>query len=78
MLETVLDNRTGQVIISALLGMGIAIMFSRACSGRNCMVIRGPNPASIEGKIYQFNNECYSFKPHMTSCSADTKPVKSV
>ena len=71
MLETVLETRTGQVIISALLGMGIAIMFSKTCSGRNCIIVRGPNPASIEGKVYQFNNECYSFKHHMTSCNKE-------
>lgn len=75
MLETVLENRAGQVILSALLGMGIAIMFSKACSGRNCIVVRGPNPAAIEGKIYQFNDECYSFKHHMTTCNKE--PVKS-
>ena len=75
MLETVLETRTGQVIISALLGLGIAIMFSRACSGRNCIVVRGPNPNNIEGKIYQFNDDCYSFKSHMTSCNK--KPIKS-
>ena len=55
MLEHVLTSRTGQIIISVILGLGLAIMFSGACAGRNCVVVRGPNPKQIEGKIYNFN-----------------------
>ena len=73
MLEAVLDTRAGSVIISAILGMGLAVMFSRACSGRNCMIVRGPNPTNIEGKIYQFGGDCYKFQHQMTKCEIDQK-----
>ena len=76
MLEHVLTSRTGQIIISVILGMGLAIMFSGACAGRNCVVVRGPNPTQIEGKIYNYNNECYNFKPYMSACSIK-KPIKT-
>ena len=57
--------------------LGLAIMFSKACIGRNCIVVRGPNPAVIDNKIYQFNNECYLFKPNMIACEKDSKKVKT-
>jgi hypothetical protein len=76
MLEHVLTSRTGQIIISVILGLGLAIMFSGACAGRNCVVVRGPNPNQIEGKIYNYNNECYNFKPYMSACSVK-KPIKT-
>jgi len=77
MLEQLLENRTGQVILSFILGMGLAIIFSRACIGRNCIIIRGPNPAVIDNKIYHFNNECYRFTPNMISCDKDKKKLKT-
>lgn len=76
MFEKVLDNRSGQVIMSIILGLGLAVMFSRACSGRNCIIVRGPNPNTVDGKIYQFGGDCYNFKPNMTACSVDKKPIK--
>jgi hypothetical protein len=77
MLEQLLENRTGQIILSVILGMGLAIIFSRACIGRNCIVIRGPNPDVINNKIYQFNNECYKFKPNIISCEKNNKKLKT-
>jgi len=77
MLEQLLENRTGQVILSVILGMGLSIIFSRACIGRNCIIIRGPNPAVIDNKIYHFNNECYTFRPNIISCDKDKKKLKT-
>ncbi len=77
MLDTILEKRPGQIIVSVILGLGLAIIFSRACIGRNCIVIRGPNPAVIDNKIYQFNNECYLFKPNMITCEKGTTKLKT-
>ena len=77
MLDTILDNRSGQIILSVILGMGLAIIFSRACVGRNCIIVRGPNPAVIDNKVYQFNNECYKFKPNVISCDRNQKKLKT-
>ena len=77
MLDTVLNNRPGQIILSVILGMGLAIIFSRACIGRNCIVVRGPNPAVMDNKIYKFNDDCYLFKPNMISCDKDSNKIKT-
>jgi len=76
MLDTVLENRTGQIIISVILGLGFAIIFSRACIGRNCIVRRGPNPSVIDSKIYQFDKSCYTFEPSVVSCEQKNKNIK--
>ena len=76
MLDAVLETRTGQIIISVILGMGFAIIFSRACIGRNCIITRGPNPALIENKIYEFGNNCYKFEPTVVSCREKDKMMK--
>ena len=68
MFTKILDNPTGQTICSIILGLGLAIIFSRACNGRNCIVVRGPNPNTVNGKIYQFDNDCYKFNSFMSTC----------
>jgi hypothetical protein len=55
MIENILDNRTGQIIISIILGLGLSVIFSSACIGRNCYIIKGPNPNIIKDKVYQFD-----------------------
>ena len=77
MLQQLLENRTGQVILSVILGMGLAIMFSRACIGRNCIIVRGPNPAVMDSKIYHFNDQCYTFTPNMISCDKNKNKLKT-
>jgi len=76
MIQQLLEQRPGQIILSVILGMGLAIIFSRACIGRNCIIVRGPNPAVIDNKIYQFNNECYKFTPNSVSCEKNSKKLK--
>lgn len=76
MIDAVLENRTGQIIISVILGLGFAIIFSRACIGRNCIVRRGPNPAVIDNKIYHFDDNCYTFKPSVVSCNKNEHQIK--
>jgi hypothetical protein len=76
MLDTVLETRTGQIVISVILGLGFAIIFSKACIGRNCIVRRGPNPAVIDQKIYQFDKSCYTFEPSVVSCEKNNHKIK--
>jgi hypothetical protein len=68
MLERVLDNEAGQIILSIILGLGLAIIFGAACISRNCYVIKGPNPNLIKDKVYQFDTQCYQFNPYASPC----------
>ncbi len=76
MIENILDNRTGQIIISIILGLGLSVMFSSACIGRNCYIIKGPNPNVIKDKVYQFDKQCYQFNPQVSGCKKNNS-VKS-
>ena len=76
MIENILDNRTGQIIISIILGLGLSVIFSSACIGRNCYIIKGPNPNIIKDKVYQFDKQCFQFNPHVSGCKKNNS-VKS-
>jgi len=63
-------------IISIVLGVGLSCMFRRVCKERNCLVYRAPSLDKIEGKIYKFNDKCYSFSTNAQSCDSNKKIVE--
>lgn len=62
------DTKEGCIIISIIWGLGLSALFRKACTGRNCILIKGPNPAEIKEKIYKFNNKCYNYQPYSVTC----------
>ena len=63
-----MNSETGRIVVSVIWGLGLAALFRRVCVGRNCIVIKGPNPKKIQNKIYKYNNSCYKYTPYATKC----------
>ena len=59
---------TGSIIVSIILGLGLAAVFRRACSGNRCIVIRGPNPNDVAQNYYKVNEQCFKYTPVFTEC----------
>ena len=68
MFSDILNDEKGKIIISIIWGLGLATLFRRACKGRNCIIIKGPKPNELEGKIFKFDNKCFSYQAESTSC----------
>ncbi len=62
------DSNQGRIIISIIWGLGLATLFRRVCKGRDCIVIKAPDPKELENKVYKFDKKCYRFNPEVTSC----------
>jgi hypothetical protein len=58
----------GCMIISGVFGLGLAFIFSNVCKGKNCVVITSPDLNDIKGKIFQIQDECYTYTPKIVSC----------
>jgi len=72
-MKEVLNNQTGRIIISLILGFGIAALFRKSCEGGKCIVIHAP-PKDIEKNIYKHNDKCVKFTPETTKCTK--KPIE--
>jgi hypothetical protein len=66
----------GQIIISMLLGFGLATLFRKACDRRNCLVFRAPPLSKIKGQVFKYNGECYKFNPKSEKCTDSKKSVE--
>ena len=57
-----LNNEYGRIIISIILGLGLATLFRRACSDGKCIEFNGPIISQIDGKIYKYDSGYYRHK----------------
>ena len=63
-----MNNKIGQIIISIILGLGLAALFKKVCSGNSCIVIQGPKRSEVEKYYYKFNDECFKYTPYAAPC----------
>ena len=66
----------GQIIISMLLGFGLATLFRKACNKRNCLIFRAAPLSKIKGQIFKYDDKCYKFNPKSESCTNVKKSVE--
>lgn len=67
-MSTIMGDNVGQIVVSSILGLGLASLFRKACTMRDCIIIKGPKIDSIRDKTFKFDNKCYNYKPEATSC----------
>ena len=67
-----------EIIISILLGFGLATLFRKNCQNRQCLVFKGPGSDEIKETVYKFGNKCYSFHPQYSKCHSHKKIVEFV
>ncbi len=51
-------------IISVILGLGLATLFNRACTGDGCVIYqlpKGKTPEMIENNTFSINDKCYKY-----------------
>lgn len=67
MINKLINNKTGQIIFSIILGLGFSSLFRRSCKN-NCIIIKGPSTKEISGNIYNFEKKCYKYSPYFVRC----------
>lgn len=71
--KRLLNTDLGRIVISILLGLGLATLFKKVCNDKNCMVFNGPVIRDLEGKIYKHDNKCYSYSSSSVSCDSNKR-----
>ena len=58
----------GRILTAIILAFGLASMLRMSFKNANMVIINGPPVEQTEGKIFSFDNKCYSYKTVATSC----------
>jgi len=68
-------TESGKILMSVILGFGLATLFRSVCNGKNCLIMKAPPLDDIENKIYKHGEKCYKFTSVTTKCDAKKKEV---
>lgn len=68
-LSNIMNDPIGRIIVSVLLGLGLASIFRKVCSGNNCVVVKGPGLDEIRKYFYKIDDDCYRYTPIASQCA---------
>lgn len=77
-LSKFLHSKTGRIIMSILLGFGLASIFRSVCTTNNkeCVAFHAPPLDEIKNKIYKTNGKCVKYTPVATKCNTNAKIIE--
>jgi hypothetical protein len=75
-LDKFVHCQTGKIIMSIILGIGLATFFRSVCKGRNCKIISAPPIEELEDQIYKFDEKCYKLEKNVINCKNNKNTVK--
>lgn len=67
--ERLLHTPYGVIILSAILGLGMATLFRKACDDKNCLTFNGPVISEVQDKIFKHGDKCYTYTTETASCN---------
>ena len=73
--KRLLNTELGRIIISVLLGLGIATFFRQVCTGDKCLTFNGPVISDFDEKIFKYDEKCYKYTTKTAKCDPMLKVV---
>jgi len=73
-----LQTDSGRVVISILIGLGLATLFRKICTDGSCIDFHGVMVGEIQDKTYQHDDRCYQYQPVSAKCNAVVKKIVDV
>ena len=74
-LRRLIYSDVGKYIISILLGLGLATLFRKICTDKNCLRFNGPIISDLEGKIYKHGDKCYKYTTNSDKCDTTKRQI---
>ena len=73
--KRLLHTRFGNILVSILLGLGLATLFRKACNSRKCIVFKSPPYNELVNDIYKYDNKCYKFTEKFITCNKNKQKI---
>ena len=70
-----LHTERGKIIMSIILGFGLASLFRTVCKDKNCLIFHAPPLDDFKDNIYKNNGKCVKYVPIASKCSLNAKTV---
>lgn len=73
-IDKLLYTPNGQMIISAIIGLGISSLFHRVCKD-NCTEYYAPYIEEVKDNIFKLEDTCYKYIPYVVECKTEKVPI---
>lgn len=71
-----LKSHEGKIVVSVILGFGLATLFRKICKGTTCIVVKGPKISEVDKYFYKVEDKCFKYTPYVSPCLESTpEPV---
>ena len=77
--KNLLHTNIGKIILSILLGLGLATLFRQVCNSKDCYRFIGPHHNALRDKIFASDTEktkCYSLVEENIQCGSKSKTLE--
>ena len=68
LIDRLFYTNIGQIMISALFGISLALIFNRVCK-ENCTIYFAPKHEEINNKIFKLEETCYKYSTFNVPCN---------
>jgi hypothetical protein len=75
-IKRMLNTDLGRFFISLIIGIGLATLFRKSCTDKNCIIFDGPVISEVDGKVFRFGEFCYKYDLHPIKCDPTKKTVE--
>jgi hypothetical protein len=72
-LRKFMGSRTGVIICSILLGLGLSSIFKMSCDSNDCIIMKAPDMS--DKKILKYNNKCYESSENIETCDSKKRLI---
>lgn len=64
----ILHDQYGAIVVSVVLGLGLAAIFRATCHGESCIVVHSPPLEQIDKNLYRIDDRCYKYSSYAVGC----------
>ena len=72
----IVNTKYGKIIISIVLGIGLASIFRKSCDSRNCIIFQAPSFEEVNENIYKHDGKCFKYKEDNVNCDSNKQTVE--
>ena len=74
-LDKFVHSATGKILMSLLLGFGLATFFRTVCKGKRCRIMEAPPMKEINDQTYRFDDKCYKIEKNAVKCDINKTTI---
>lgn len=70
MAQRLFHTHHGNMLVSGLFGLALAVMFRKVCNDRKCVVLHAPPLDEIKNTVYELEDTCYKYTAKPVKCKS--------